>query len=66
MQLLISGNLYSRNSLIFWSDITAGAIHCSNMDGSGDEVIVNSNLRVVGELVILNVECVKCHVSCCM
>ena len=35
--------------MMFWSDVTTDTIRRANMDGSEEEVLVNTNLISVGE-----------------
>ena len=37
------------NSLIFWSDTVAYTIHQSNYDGTNQQILVDSDIRAVGE-----------------
>ena len=36
-------------SMIYWSDITTDTIHRANMDGTQEEILVNTDLIAVGE-----------------
>ena len=49
--------VYFRDSLMFWSDVTSDAIHRANLDGTGEEVMVNSCIGNVGTY-IFNVKCI--------
>ena len=35
---------------MFWSDTARSTIHRANMDGSNEEIIVNSAIRIIGTL----------------
>ena len=38
---------------MFWSDIDTDTIHRANLDGSGEEVLVNSCISTVGMYIML-------------
>ena len=40
---------YHSASMMYWSDVTTDTIHRANMDGSNEEILVNTNLMAVGE-----------------
>ena len=42
-----------RDSLMFWSDITTDTIHRANLDGSGEETLVDSCISTVGMFLAL-------------
>ena len=44
---------------MFWSDITTNTIHRANLNGSGEEVIAESCIGIVGTYVMY------CSHSCC-
>ena len=47
--MTVSSSVIVRQSMMFWSDITTDTIHRANMDGSEEEVLVNTDLISVGE-----------------